>query len=291
MRITRLKLVNFIGIKNGLGKNEIEITFPNNGNIITSLSGKNGSGKSTIMSMLSPFKESFDDRKTLILPGKEGIKEIDYIHNGHEYKIKHIYSAKAASFISEDGVELNENGGIRTFEEIIKTKFKLSKDYFKIGKVGSNTENFIQFTTAQRKTYISSFVEAVQKYIDAFKIVSEKAKVNEQQIKQISSDLKQLDDISTVLHKIEENETTLKELENSISVLTTDIARLDSDINILSKTMSDINYIETKTLLKTKEDSLRKNYVINEKFDKIYNNVDISNCDQYISEIKDELNK
>jgi DNA repair exonuclease SbcCD ATPase subunit len=50
MRILRLKLVNFIGVKNGMGKDEIEINFPQNENIITMLLGKNGSGKSTIVS-------------------------------------------------------------------------------------------------------------------------------------------------------------------------------------------------------------------------------------------------
>ena len=196
MRITRLKLVNFIGIKNGTGKDEIELFFPKNKNTITMFNGKNGSGKSTIMSQLTPYKDSFDDRKTLIVSGKEGVKEIDIEHNGHTYKIKHIYGAKAASFIQEDGVELNENGGVRTFEDQIKLKFGLDKEYFKVGKIGSNTENFIQFTTTQRKTYISTFVESVQKYLDAYKIVAEKAKLNDKQIEQISSDLAKLDDIN-----------------------------------------------------------------------------------------------
>ena len=90
MKITRLKLKNFIGIYNGTGKEEIEINFPNNGVHMNMLLGKNGSGKSTILSQLTPFKDSFDDRKSLILPGKEGLKEIDIEHNGHVYNIKHI---------------------------------------------------------------------------------------------------------------------------------------------------------------------------------------------------------
>ena len=82
LRITRLKLVNFIGIKHGLNENEIERVFPDNGNSFTMLIGGNGSGKSTILSQLHPFKESFDDRKELIIPGTIGVKEIDIEHNG-----------------------------------------------------------------------------------------------------------------------------------------------------------------------------------------------------------------
>lgn len=50
MKITRLKLINFIGISHGLNKNEIEIDFSKSNNKMVMLLGRNGSGKSTIMS-------------------------------------------------------------------------------------------------------------------------------------------------------------------------------------------------------------------------------------------------
>ena len=164
MRIVRLKLVNFIGIKHGLNEDEIEIVFPENGNAFTMLNGGNGSGKSTIQSQLHPFKESFDDRKELIIPGTIGIKEIDILHNGSLYEIKHIYDKTTASFIKKDGEELNENGKVRTFEDVVANELEVTKDYFKIGKIGSNTDNFVQFSTSQRKSYISNFVQEVEKY-------------------------------------------------------------------------------------------------------------------------------
>ena len=284
MRITRLKLVNFIGIKNGTGKDEIELTFPKNKNIITMFNGKNGSGKSTIMSQLTPYKDSFDDRKQLILAGKEGVKEIDIEHNGHTYKIKHIYGAKAASFIQEDGVELNENGGVRTFEDQVKLKFGLDKEYFKVGKIGSNTENFIQFTTTQRKTYISTFVESVQKYLDAYKIVAEKSKLNDKQIEQISSDLAKLDDINTIHHKLKENDKQLKDIEKTITDATTESARLDVEIEALNKILDGIKYLEVKAALETKDTLLKKNHQINEIFKLKYPELTLDECTKFIDE-------
>ena len=59
MYISRLKLVNFEGIRQGLDKREVEINFDVEKKI-TMLSGGNGSGKSTILSQLQPYKESFD---------------------------------------------------------------------------------------------------------------------------------------------------------------------------------------------------------------------------------------
>ena len=98
MRITRLKLVNFIGIKHGMGKDEVEINFPKTDNKIVMLLGDNGSGKSTILSALTPFKDSpYDDRDKLIgvddvanlaILGTPSMFEIE------EHKTKQYYAGK-----------------------------------------------------------------------------------------------------------------------------------------------------------------------------------------------------
>lgn len=284
MKITRLKLKNFIGIYNGTGKEEIEINFPNNGVHMNMLLGKNGSGKSTILSQLTPFKDSFDDRKSLILPGKEGLKEIDIEHNGHVYNIKHIYGKTSSSFISEDGIELNENGGVRTFEDVIKDKFKLDKDYFKIGKIGSNTSNFIQFTTAQRKAYISTFVEAVQKYLDFYDIVSKKIKTQEAQIKRISDDLKKFNSTEEILNKITEFNLKLENTNTDIDYLTKRQAELNVEIKNLNSSLSNINYLQEKEKLADKEKFIKKTNQLNDKLSKEYSNITVNN-------IQDEINK
>ena len=83
----------------GLNTTEIELNF-NNDKIIMFLGG-NGSGKSTIISQLHPFKESFDERKSLIIDGEEGRKEIDIENGNNLYEIVHIYSKTAQSFIKK----------------------------------------------------------------------------------------------------------------------------------------------------------------------------------------------
>ena len=291
MKILRLKLVNFIGINNGLGKSEIEINFPKESNHITMLLGKNGSGKSTILSQLTPFKDSFDDRKTLIIPGKEGRKEIDILHNNHVYKIIHIYGKTSSSFISEDGIELNESGGVRTFEELIKQKFKLDKEYFKIGKIGSNTTNFIQFTTAQRKAYISVFVEEVQKYLDSYDVVSKKVKEQENQIKQISSDLKKFDSSEKILENINKTNNDLISIEVDIQSLTKRDAEIDIEIKNINESLSKINYLESKSRLSDKEKILKRTTLLNESVSKNYPEITNENISDKIKEYTDDLNK
>ena len=140
------------------------------------LLGKNGSGKSTILGSLHPFKEEFSERKALILDGEDGRKEIDIEHNGSLYEIIHIYSKSAQSFIKKDGVELNENGGVRTFEDIVSKELGITKDYFNIGKIGSNARSFVDFTTSERKAYIGKFLN-IEDILEKHKIAANKLKL------------------------------------------------------------------------------------------------------------------
>ena len=295
MFISRLYLKNFIGIKSGTGLNEIEINFPRNGKTVTMIRGGNGSGKSTILSMLTPFKKSFDARdKTLVLSGLEGIKEIDFEDNGHVYKIKHIIpgpgcNSKSASFITKDGVEQNDAGLVTQFEEYIKSEFKVDKEYFKVGKIGANIENFVNLTTAERKLYIASFVEEVKKYIDAYNVVSDKYKLNENQIKQISADLKKLENIETVKTKITQYEEQLVEVEKTLENLNKDLVKVDLEISKVSKDMALINYVETKSTADIKSASLKKNYQINEKFKRLYKELNTDECEKTVKDLEDKL--
>ena len=75
MLLKRLKLVNYGGIYNGMGLNEIEIDFTRCQHRIILIKGDNGTGKSTIESALKPLP---DDNSSFIF-GKDAMKEIEYI--------------------------------------------------------------------------------------------------------------------------------------------------------------------------------------------------------------------
>jgi DNA repair exonuclease SbcCD ATPase subunit len=269
MKITRLKLVNFIGIKHGTGKDEIEIEFKDKK--IVMLNGGNGSGKSTILSQLHPFKDSFDERKTLILDGKDGIKEIDIEHDGSKYEIVHHYGKKAQSFIKKDGVEMNENAGVKTFEAFIQSEFGLTSDYFKIGKIGSNTENFIELTASERKTYISKFLPAIEDYLEKFNIVKEKFRISQNDIKTISADLEKLEEETSLKVRIESFETLLKAFDDEIAKLNGETAVLSSDIQNYNSELSKIDLPKVILEINSKESKKREIEIFAVSFLKKYN--------------------
>lgn len=283
MRITRLKLYHFYGIRDAMNKEEIEINFPNNGNSITMLIGANGSGKTTILSQLQPFRETLDNRKTFC--DDDAYKEIDYEDLGHVYKIKHIYGKKSLSYIEKDGEELNPNGGVRSFEDIIQQEFNITKEYFKIARLGGNMSNFINLPTTQRKTYIMGYIEASQKYLDIHANIHEKIKVEQKNIDQIVDNLQRLSDINTVKNNIEESKKNIKTFNDDISKYSSELSRYEANAELINKNILEIDYQKYKR----EKDDL---YAKIEENKKAYKDYKIKfNKDPNISEINKNISE
>lgn len=320
MKILRLKLVNYIGIFNGTGLNEIELNFNNSdSNTITGLFGSNGSGKSTIISQLQPFKESFDSRKQIILSGMDGLKEIDIQDGNNLYEIKHTYLCKqnkTISNIKKNGEELNKSGLDKSFVAIIEEELGLTKDYFTIGKIGSNTENFIELSPSERKKYIGTFVQDINKFLDKYDIVKEKANLEKKRVNSAAEKLKNFTDtevlkreislmkdnnlkvqkeIETLIGSISEQKTNQNNIRNkiiniNINNLNTDLINKKNYLNQLNSALldNDKNSEELNKLIKSLTDNINKNNINiatnNERLKNI--NIDIVNKNNKLVEFK-----
>jgi DNA repair exonuclease SbcCD ATPase subunit len=202
MRIAYIELRNFIGIYNGTGKTEIKIDFSRSTNRIIMLIGKNGSGKTTLLSTLHPFADTMDLRSDIIMMGKDGYKEIHIEHNGVKYKIEHHYMNKGKkksvkSFIAEwvdiAWEELNENGTVGSFKQLVEEKLDVDEGFFKLARIGSNVTNFIDLKTADRKKFISNFLPNIEEYLYYYKIVNDKWSAMKKNITNIANQINKLD--------------------------------------------------------------------------------------------------
>lgn len=253
------------------------------------LSGANGSGKSTILSQLHPYKESFDDRKQLITDGEDGIKEVDIYNGSIFYEIKHIYATTAQSFIKRNGIELNPNGGVKTCEEIISKELGITKNYFNIGKIGSNTKSFIEFTTTERKNYIGTFLN-IDEITSAAKIVKEKALSLSKDITNLGLELKDLPEEAALLEKLDKNTETLNSIAEALKELYIKNGSIQAEIDGILKELSEIQIESVESLYKEKSRDLTINKHSISSFEETYDDIP-DDIQKHISEMTENLNK
>lgn len=165
MRILYIKLVNFVGVKAAMGLNEISFSFEKVDKPIIQLYGKNRCGKTVLIQQLHPFSSinlSGDERNdlSLIIPGENGMKVIVYEVGDKVYKITHWYKAtsknhQVTSSIMSDGIELNENGGVNNFNQLIENLFGINKYRFQFIINGTQLMSFGNMNSSQRKTLLN----------------------------------------------------------------------------------------------------------------------------------------
>ena len=245
-KITRLYLKNFIHIYAGMGKKELELDLTKNSKKINILIGKMGSGKSSILGHLQPFSTygtlDIRNQEAMILPGEDGLKEIDFLHNGNIYTIQHKYTWNKSgqthstkSYIQLNGTELNENGNTGAFKEIIKTEFGIDQNFLRLLRLGPNVANLINMKSTERKSFIASLLKDTEIYTTLYKKLSEDyrnmnsalsvlsnklvglSSDHENEIKAELEDLE--DDISELLHKIDKAKSEISRMQGINSAL------------------------------------------------------------------------
>lgn len=183
MVIEKLILENYASIWTALKSKRIEIDFSNRKNRICLLCAPNGGGKTSILSALTPFATlgNLDVRDTLpiITVGKKGYKEVVIRDGSTRYTIKHYYTPNGdkgthsvKSYIEKDGTELNPNGNVTSFKDIVNQELDLEMDYLKLVRLGNNVTNLLDMKTTERKNFMSKLLDEVDIYLKYNKKIS-----------------------------------------------------------------------------------------------------------------------
>ena len=233
MRITYLKLQNLVNVYAGLKKKLVEIDFSKSQNKKILILGDNGSGKTVLLSCLQPYRETNDNREMEVLDDEtRATKEIHIQHGDNLYEIVHYYgrsSSQNKSFIKKNGELLNEAGSIRSFLAILEDELKITKDYFVLGRLGDNVDNFINLGMTERKKYLNKFIPSTDRFLEAYKRVSDNLQSLDRQIKTINVSLEKYgnkEENEANLQKLQERKEKLDSLkENSSSNLAVYVAK------------------------------------------------------------------
>lgn len=252
MKIDYLRLNNWRGIYDGMRRYEIELDFTKSEHRIVILVGRNGSGKSTILSALTPFMNTFDNRKDLILDGKVGEKEIHYsFPDGTRYVILHKYEPrKNKSFIkriNKDGSEedLNPNGGVQTFVKVIQDVFGITEEVFMINSIGSQAANVIDLSSSARKEYISQFTPNVEPFLEIYSKVNNQLNGLTKTLKYLATEIDKLPPEEEITHKKFQTSSSLKTEEERLQGLYKKEGEYEALFSSSEKALAEIKTLHT----------------------------------------------
>lgn len=151
-----------------LGNFKIQLDNP-----IVSIVGKNGSGKSFLLSELHPYPSSNRYSSAYsIIKGVSGYKRIIYKDNDIFYEIIHEYtpnnreghSAKSYFNIIKNGVteELNPTGNGNFFKDLVKKYLKFDHKTFNSSHISFKTNGLTESSAKNRRELLSDIVETIE---------------------------------------------------------------------------------------------------------------------------------
>ena len=169
---------NYIGFYNGMGLDKVEIDFTKCKNNIVLISGANGTGKSTLMESLSIIPDS----NSSYIPERDGEKILTIFDDGNTYNI-HIISQcdnkggrkQTKAYISKNGLQLNDNGNITSYKEIIFSEFEMDSNYVSLSKLSGNQRGLGDKTPAERKKFVANIIDNLEIYNDIYKTLNKKS--------------------------------------------------------------------------------------------------------------------
>lgn len=244
MKIQKLILQNFASIFVGMSLKKIELDFSKAKNVVTLLLGPNGSGKTSILSNLHPFAYpgSVDVRNNseLILEGKDGYKYVEIEDDDNIYVIKHFYMFKnknrvVKSFISKNGTELNPNGNVSSFGQVLEMELGLEPEFLKLLRLGSNVTSFINMKGSERTKFASELLSDIDVYSEYYKKINNDSRLLKALIKTSSDKLHRLNisDIEKEEEELELRKEEVKKLNSSRDSLISYRGSLKANIDFL----------------------------------------------------------
>lgn len=250
MRIQSLRLVNFAPIFYSLDQEDLFLDLSKSNKTINLIIGKMGSCKTVILGHLQPFSDfgSLDirNRDDMILPEKNGLKEIIYEKDGSLYVIHHSYTwnkngetHNTKSFIAKDGVELNENGNRSSFLEIVQMELEIEPNYLRILRLGANVGNVISMKATERKGFFASLLKDSNFYLMIHKKLSDDLRKVNAQIGVLSNKLHHYG-----VDKVKEMEEEVRALNELVMDYTDKIRSIADEMT----TLNTLNQVQLKSM-------------------------------------------
>lgn len=226
---------NYIGFYNGMGIRKLEIDFRKCQNHIILISGMNGSGKSTLLNALSPFPDS----STSFIPNLDGEKRLIIFENGDTYEILILSPSdtkggrkQTKAFIKKNGQELNENGNITSYKDIIFSEFDLDSNYLSLTKLSSNDRGLGDKKPAERKKFASNIIDNLETYNEIYKTLNKKSLIFKSHISNLHTKIQNIGTMDGLKMRLRSLEERNNVIQNEIYQLTAKTIEINTRASI-----------------------------------------------------------
>jgi len=235
MKLIDLKLKGFIGLKKGMGLDEISLPLGDLSGLVA-FDGPNGRGKTTILENMQPFRTFASRRGTLKKHcfAKDSQKELTFEYDGDIYRT--LIKMDAHTTRPDEGfIWVNDkpvvDGKVTSYDEMIKTIFGSSNLFFWSIFCAQNSKKLTDLTTGKMKELFTEFLrlDRYAVYEDTVKqalgMVAGFGQAAASTALRIDEDLQQLKGIrpAEIIHdegdRLEKNQAIFEENEKNIALL------------------------------------------------------------------------
>ena len=234
MRYLQATFKNYIGFYNGMGLNEVNIDFRKCQHNIVLITGKNGSGKSTLMNHLNPFPDSSNS----FIPGKTAEKHLVLFDQGDTYTIQIISPADlkgrktTKAYIQKNGTELNDNGNISSYKEIVFNEFELDANYISLSRLSNSDRGLGDKTPAERKRFASNIVDNLEIYNTIYKTLNKKSLIYKSHTNTIHTKIQNIGNADMLTSRLKQMQEKERELNKEIMVANNTIVSIEAKYSI-----------------------------------------------------------
>lgn len=264
MKLNKVKLINYIGIYNGMGIHEIDIDFSKCIHSITVIKGDNGSGKSSLFKTIHPFS---DTQNSLILNLKAA-KYISYILDdnsileiSYEYPVdKNGNRSSTKCFVFYNGKDMNPNHNVNDGKEIICNLLDIDINFLTLAQLSSDDRGLADKKPSERKKFINNKISELEAFNNIYKKISRKSTDLNNLIKSINTKIQSIGDIQSIASNIKLMTNQLSDLDEQKTLLLIDISKIQSKLEEISSN-SQFNpeeYGQLKTRIFTLKSKLSK---------------------------------
>lgn len=285
MRFTYFKITGYAGIYTGLGLHELEIDLSRSMHKIIVISGLNGCGKSTLLQCLNILP----DDSSFFMDGVPSTKEIRIEGDNHLYEIE-IRSGKkfqTKCSIKKDDVELNPNGNVTSYKDIIFSEFELDPNYISLSKISSDDRGLADMSPSERKKFMSFIIDTLGSYNDMYQILNKRSSIFKSHINTLHTKIQNIgdeeninnskrvledrrDDMKAMMESLKtsiiEARTIISMNEKDALLIQNRFSELTNDINSLNKSVEQklkvLNSRRYSLDSKLEENAFTRDYII-----------------------------